>query len=90
MSKFKFINKGAVKFTLELFICITIGYLFFPFAVYIFRSYLTCYTGCSAIRIVNSPWLYHNRTVAIRGYLKLKFEVHEGRRKREEGRRTHV
>ncbi|MEO0685653.1 MAG: hypothetical protein AAFY76_11575, partial [Cyanobacteria bacterium J06649_11] len=71
---FKFINKRTVKFTLELFICITIGYLFFPFAVHIFRSYFTCYTGCAVTKIVAAPWFYHNRTVAVRGYLKLKFE----------------
>ena len=73
MTKFIFRNR-YIKIAVLFLVYATIAYLFMPLAIYSLRSYFMCYGSCSAARIVSAPWLYHNRTVTVDGFLRLKFE----------------
>lgn len=69
-----FFNKKWFKFLRDIVIYALLAYVFLPVSVHSFRAYFQCRVQCSALRIVNSPWLYHGRKVTVVGFLKIQFE----------------
>lgn len=58
-------------FTSIILICVYVtGSISYQFL----RSIIDCSRGCSTIRMMNSPWMYHGREVTVVGFLVLRFE----------------
>jgi len=59
---------------LETLLAVFLAFLCLPILNHAFRAFFQCSAGCSALRLVSSPWLYHSRQVTVTGFLVLEFE----------------
>ncbi|MBP0011470.1 MULTISPECIES: hypothetical protein [unclassified Roseofilum] len=67
-------KKHLLRHLLEILVCMFLLYLSFPILDHSWRAYFQCQFQCSALRIVSTPWLYHNRKVTVVGFLTIQFE----------------